>query len=1318
MSGLRDTGGRRGAEEPLGEGRDLYRTVVEQSADAIWIFDAASKRVLESNASFKEMFGYTADDLAGMTNYDFIDHDKDSIDDTVARMAREAKSVPQERRYRKKDGTHIYVEVNGSPIAYRGGEAVCAVARDLTRRRRAEEAVRKSEERFRSLVQNASDVITLLDPDGVILYESPAVERLLGYGPEERVGTSAFAYMHGDDVERARASFVHTVGRRKSEPIVALRVRHKDGSWRHLEVTRTNLLGDPAVGAVVANSRDVTEREETRGALEESEGRFRSVVQNSSEIVKIVDADGTLKYASPAFERLLGYDPEEAVGMNVLDYVHPDDLPRVVEETERTMGDGGVGRNVSEYRFRHADGSWRYIEAAGAYLLDDPAVGGVVINARDVTQRKEAEARHREAEEKYRSIFENAAIGIFRTTPGGRYAEANPAAARILGYDSPEELVDRITDIGRQIYVDSDRRREFVGLMEEAGSVVEFESQMYREDGSTAWVSESARAVWAPDGTVLYYEGFSEDITARKRAEEELRRSEQRLRAVVGSVPVILFALDTDGVFTLLEGRGLEAWGAGTGDVVGSSFFDAVGETPQIEGAVRRALAGETVALTAQINGLTFDSWYSPILDAGGGVTGVIGVGADVTDRSRAQAALEESEERFRTAFEGAAVGVALIGIDRRYLGVNLALCEMLGYPEEEMLAKTADEINHPDDEAAVLEGTRRLLRQGGGSFHLEKRCVRSDGGVVWVLSSVSLVRNGEGEPGHFVTLYQDVTAHKKAEEALRESEAFHRAVIEQSVEAIYLFDPRTKEVLETNAAFEKLVGHPGADLLGMTIYDFLAHDRENVDLHVERHLIQEGRFVGERRYRRKDGRIVTVAASATMVPRRGAEVVCVVVRDISERKALEEQLRHQALYDSLTGLPNRVLLLDRLDQALGRSGRAGGQVAVLFVDLDDFKTVNDSLGHDAGNTLLSEVADRLGGCVRSGDTVGRLFGDEFAVLLEPPATVEDARLVAERAMECLERPFILDGQEVFTRCSIGIAFNDAAGDRPGDVLRKADLAMYAAKGRGKDSYEVYNPSMNTRALRRMELENDLRRAVEREEFEVHYQPIFRVSTGEVAGVEALARWRHPERGWIDPEDFIALAEQTGLVRPLGRWVLGSACRQTKAWRDRFPEKDLKVSVNFSTSQFDRQADSVPKVLSEIGLPPEALQLEITERAVMSNAEFALGKLQRLRDLGIGFAIDDYGTGYSCLYYLKRMPVNCLKIDRSFIAGLGQDRGDTAIVSGTIDLAHALGLEVVAEGVETEQQLGELERLGCDMAQGFLLSVPLRGEEIPDLLAR
>ena len=347
---------------------------------------------------------------------------------------------------------------------------------------------------------------------------------------------------------------------------------------------------------------------------------------------------------------------------------------------------------------------------------------------------------------------------------------------------------------------------------------------------------------------------------------------------------------------------------------------------------------------------------------------------------------------------------------------------------------------------------------------------------------------------------------------------------------------------------------------------------------------------------------------------------------------------------------------------------------------------------------------------------MGRIFGDEFAVLLEDPSGTKEAQQVAGRIQERLSAPFEVEGQEVFVSPSIGIALNETPEDRPEEVLRRADLAMYAAK-RGKAECQVYSPSMETQVAERMDLERDLRRAVEREEFEVHYQPIVELQMGEVVGVEALARWRHPERGLVDAEEFTEIAEETGLIRPIGQLVVEEACQQAKEWRERYPERVPLLSVNLSASQFGQQPDLVPKVLEKIGLEPSALQLEITERAVMDDAEFSLGKLKELKDLGVSLAIDDFGMGYSCLYHLKHMPIDFLKIDRSFIVGLGEDQGDEAIVSGTVGLAHALGVIAVAEGVETADQYAMLKELGCDLAQGYYFAKPLPSKVMERLLA-
>jgi diguanylate cyclase (GGDEF)-like protein len=438
--------------------------------------------------------------------------------------------------------------------------------------------------------------------------------------------------------------------------------------------------------------------------------------------------------------------------------------------------------------------------------------------------------------------------------------------------------------------------------------------------------------------------------------------------------------------------------------------------------------------------------------------------------------------------------------------------------------------------------------------------------------------------------------------------------------------------------------------------------------------------------------------------------------QDITERKALEEKLRYQAFHDSLTKLPNRALFLDRLENALSRASQENGSVAVLIMDLNNFKVINDSLGHDVGNNVLVEVAERMRACVRPENLVGRIFGDEFAVLLEAPSSMEEACQVAELIQERLRAPIHTEVREVFLSSSIGIAFGYSTENQPEEVLRHADLAMYAAKRRGREHYEVYDPSMDTRVQERMDLESDLRRAVEREEFEAHYQPIIDLRTGEITSLEALARWRHPERGLVASSEFVELAEETGLIRPIGRRVIEEACKQTRLWQERYPDRRLLMSVNLSVGQFAHQSALIPKILDEVGLDPQNLQLELTERAVMDDVEYSLSKLHGLKDLGVSFAIDDYGTGYSCLYYLKNMPVGSLKIDRSFIAGLGRDSGDEAIVAATVSLGHALGLKVVAEGVETEEQLARLQEMGCDLAQGYYFAEPLSSQDAEKLL--
>ncbi len=445
------------------------------------------------------------------------------------------------------------------------------------------------------------------------------------------------------------------------------------------------------------------------------------------------------------------------------------------------------------------------------------------------------------------------------------------------------------------------------------------------------------------------------------------------------------------------------------------------------------------------------------------------------------------------------------------------------------------------------------------------------------------------------------------------------------------------------------------------------------------------------------------------------------VVQDVTERRALEARLQHQALHDALTGLPNRTLLLDRAGQALARSRRGGPPFAVLFLDLDNFKTVNDTLGHDAGDRLLVTIAKRLRAVLREHDTLARLGGDEFAAVLESAPDADTAAQMAERLAAALEAPVTLGGQEYRVSTSIGVVVNQERHERPEDLLRDADVAMYRAKESGKARYALFDPTMQAGVAARLTLDRDLRRAVERGEFALAYQPIIDLRSGKVAKLEALLRWYHPERGLIAPDEFIPAAEDSGLIRHLGRWVLAEACRQARLWADQGVV--VPIAVNLTAQEFQQPSlvAEVAAALAGAGLAARWLRLEITESLAMRDAAATVATLAALRALGVLVAIDDFGTGYSSLAYLKRLPVDVLKIDRAFIDGLGDGLGadpeDTAIVEAIVTLAHTLGLSVVAEGVETAAQAAQLRRLGCDYAQGYHFARPMPPAEVLPLLA-
>jgi diguanylate cyclase (GGDEF)-like protein/PAS domain S-box-containing protein len=556
----------------------------------------------------------------------------------------------------------------------------------------------------------------------------------------------------------------------------------------------------------------------------------------------------------------------------------------------------------------------------------------------------------------------------------------------------------------------------------------------------------------------------------------------------------------------------------------------------------------------------------------------------------------------------------------------------------------------------------------------------------------------------------------------LRASEQRFQALVQHSSEVVILVDADGK-VEYVSESMTRVFGYSEAHLLGRPLTRILDDD---AGIRLRQGLAE----VAERAYgvlelelplRHRDGHQCTVQFTITNLldnPSVGGLVLN--TRDISERRQLEDQLVHQAFHDSLTSLANRALFKDRVDHALQRTKRQTPSVAVLFLDLDGFKEVNDSLGHAAGDRLLIQVAERLHSCVRPSDTVARFGGDEFAVLIEDASDDIDVVQVAERVLEGLRQPFVVNGRELHVRGSMGIARMDGDVDGADQLLRNADLAMYRAKAAGNGGYERYDPEMHTELVQRVRLEADLRRALEAGELFLQYQPTFDLASGQLVGAEALARWRHPTRGLVPPTEFIPLAEASGLIRPLGAWVLREACRQAAEWQRSAPRRDkpLALSINLSGRQlqFPEVVDDVGLALSESGLPPDSLVLEMTESVLMDDNENVLDILRRIKQLGARLAIDDFGTGYSSLSYLHRFPVDMLKIDRSFVERLSHASDNAELARTIVRLGQSLQLVTVAEGVEDSAQFLALRRMGCDIGQGYYFGRPMESEEIGRLL--
>jgi diguanylate cyclase (GGDEF)-like protein/PAS domain S-box-containing protein len=939
----------------------------------------------------------------------------------------------------------------------------------------------------------------------------------------------------------------------------------------------------------------------------------------------------------------------------------------------------------------------------------------------------------RKSEARYRTILDAAFEAIVTISPDGIVRWFNRGAERIFGYRAQEIIGRPVTVLMPERYRDlcvaGLHRYLRTGEARVVGGTTELVG--LRKDGGEFPI-EMSLGETHENGERLFT-GMIRDVTERKRIEDALREMRDRFRSIFDHAPIGVAMVSLEGRYLQVNRSLCEILGyteeelrtltwqeiTHPDDLAASSAYArriVEGEFPKYH-LDKRFLHAEGHTVWASLS-------VSLVRDAEGEPLYFVSQIQDVTERKRAESALRESEQRFRGSFERAATGMALVGTDGRFLRVNRSLCEILGYPERELLGKTFQELTHPDDLEFDLEHLRRLLAGEVRTYQTEKRYLHQDGHVVWALLSVSVVHDEEDEPLYFVSQIQDVSERKKVEKVIIESEERFRSLVQNSSDIITILGA-DGTVLYVSPAVERVTGYRPEEQVGTNAFGSVHPDDREQALNTFAEVLKRPGLHPPLEFRvpHKDGswRYLEHVVN-NLLDDPAVQGVVINSWDVTERKALVEQLSYQAFHDLLTGLPNRALFMDRLEHALTRADRRGSMVAVLFTDVDNFKVINDSLGHKAGDQLLVAIAERLKACLRPEDTAARLGGDEFTILVEDIAGVGEVVQIAERIAEILRPPFALGEQEVFATVSTGIALNSSAQEQAADLLRHADLAMYRAKRRGKARHEVFEPSMDAKVVERLILETGLRRALVRQQFKVYYQPIVALESGKVAGVEALVRWEHPQRGLLLPEAFLSVAEETGLIVRIGQWVLREAVKQARIWQERYPgTPPLTVSVNLSPRQFFHP-NLVAEVLEESEIEPASLQLEITEGAMATNGTSSSDRtLRNLKRMGVQLAIDDFGLGYSSLSYLKRFPVDFLKIDRSFTAGLGGEPNgaskDTEIVKAMIELTHALGLKVIAEGVETSEQLRRLRNMKCDFAQGNYFSEPLPSEALAVNLA-
>lgn len=1180
---------------------------------------------------------------------------------------------------------------------------------------------------------------------------------------------------------------------------------------------------------------DISELKRTEAALRESEARYRSLAEQSQDLISQHSLSGICSYVSPACQSLLGYAPEALLGHNLIELLHPGDRRRLWRAYRRLRQ-----QQTSQtfcFRLRHKSGHYRWFEASSCIIQPTATADQEILAvSRDITERVQAEQTLRDRERFLQLILDNIPQHLFWKDDRGVYLGCNQAFAEWLGLASAAEILGK-TDADLPPFTREDaeyfRSRDRIVMSRNQPDLHVIEGQLHI-DGSRRWISCSKLPIHDSQDAVIGVLGTFEDISDRLAAQQALARREQYLSALV-EVQRRLLTLDDswdrDRYLQLLEPLGRAA-GASRASIYEVDLQSGIAY-PKAQWCADESppAATDPAAATLTIQP-TFDPWITALnqgqvinqvadqftpaqrallsaapwhlqsvlllpLFVKGRLHGVIGFGnctaprtwtrsevallqvaasatALAIERWQAETSLRQAEAKYRSIFENAVEGIFQTTLSGQYLTANPMLARLYGYDSPAELMSDITDIGR---QLYVDPGRRQIfiqeMLQQGAVLGFESQVYRRDGSIVWISESARVVRDEQGQVVGFEGTVEDITARKRAETELHRRDRLLQGVTQASQQLLTAADfqaalPQVLKILGQAAAVDRVYiyenhPHPQTGEPAMSV----RHEWTEADVptsleqpHWQNRPYRDGLMRWYQAFLAGQSLCERVqalpAAERSLLQAKGVKSILMVPIFLDQelwgsigfddcrrerqwtqheesilvaiaaslggalkRQQAEHQMRHQAFHDTLTGLPNRTLFNQHLPLAIAHAQRAGEMMAVLFLDLDRFKIINDTLGHAVGDQLLQQATQRLTEALREQDVIARWGGDEFTLILPNLTSPEDAAKVAQRLASVLKPSFLIEGQELYITSSIGIALYPQDGRDMTTLLQHADAAMYQAKAEGRNTYRFYTTQLNSSASHLLTLEKYLHRALERDELRLFFQPQVDVATGRILQVEALLRWQAPHLGCLSPKQFIPVAEEIGLIVAFGDWVLEQACQQLYRWHQA-GFTPLRMAVNLSSRQLQQRhfAANIAEQLARYNLSPACLELEITEMGMLLDLETSVATLQDLQALGARVIMDDFGTGYSSLSYLKQFPLQGLKIDRTFVQGIPDDRQDVAMLRAVMALSQELQLDVVAEGVETAAQEACLQSLGCTQMQGYRFSQPLQAADMTDFLQR